>query len=1267
MSEDRDEGMSRSMNVIMGDVVGDGGDGSDGTARAGALQLRDIFVKNIDDKIDGVIKASDDSHLADEVREYVLTNEIQTNLERFLDTYNDPSADYTNGVWISGFFGSGKSHLLKILSHILGDIPAGARNGVTEPLDRAQVIDIMKSKARDAENHELEGLLEANLRIPATSLLFNIDSKAQKGSKTVLMDAFIRVFDEARGYYGANKYVAKMERDLDSNGCLDEFTRQFELIAGKPWSKGRAQAAFSGPKIDRAFSAATGDEVRDILKDYQKQYNPTITDFADDVNAWLQLQPANHRLIFLVDEVGQFISDDANLMLNLQTVTEELFSRTNGRVWVIVTSQEDIDAITGDRTVRQGLDFTKIKGRFAVNLKLSSADAIEVIQKRLLTKNEQGEAAVDELWRMHRDELDALFTFQGEGGARQFKTLRFGTQEDFAATYPFINYEFALFQDAMRGMSDAGFFEGQHRSVGERSLLSTISSALVEHKSDAIGALVPFSALYDGIAGTIQSSVNHRINEAERELDPQTRELSLPLLKALLLVKHVKGFKANVRNLRILVLAGFGENLPELEHRIRETLDVLERQNYVHRTGDEYEYLTNDEQAVESEIKNLDIEDGRIRTRLGSILGEILGSSPLHVKYGQGRQKADFRCGLSIDGIAQGRSCPITLHVVTPLDDASLDAKILRSSGEREQLRVILGDDGKALLRDLAMVERTEKYLRLHSNEQGPRKRIIDDKRGDLDIMQRELRAAVAKSVCSAVIAYNGSQLATKASQDAAAIITEAIQTLIGRLYTNFSMVEGLAYTEKDLPVVLADASDPTPSLDGTNATRTLLDLPAQDIYDYVAGQIRRSLTPTVRDVIQHYEDVPYGWPLPDTLACLCYLYGTERIRLVIDSSRVSHTDVVKYLTNQKKTENVRVVIPKRYDAAKLRELREFANEYLGLTADKLPGDSEDMARAIRDGVATQAQRLENLKAANGQFAFVGQLDKPLERMKAVAAMGEEWILESFPSGDEDNNTDQLLDDKEDVIDPIRRVLNGVQRDVLADGLEWIKTNDSNFSLAASDLQRERDGVRAIADDPLLFRGNKVNLFKTRLTELQQHLGELVGEERERARGVVADVRESITGIDSYRNAREDAQRSALRSLQDAEARISGAKYIADIRQTADTVRGSLYLTLVNQLDAAKARPEQPVRPEETEPSVTITPTPGGSHGTVSDDAPVTPAPKHMPKPVPAAAEPAARTIRVRPPHPKPMLRTEDDVDEFLDAYRRELIAAIREGKRILL
>ena len=59
------------------------------------------------------------------------------------------------------------------------------------------------------------------------------------------------------------------------------------------------------------------------------------------------------------------------------------------------------------------------------------------------------------------------------------------------------------------------------------------------------------------------------------------------------------------------------------------------------------------------------------------------------------------------------------------------------------------------------------------------------------------------------------------------------------------------------------------------------------------------------------------------------HLYGAERIHLVLDGSRVPRTDVVKYLTNQKKTESMGVAIPKSYDSGKLKELRGFAGDYL--------------------------------------------------------------------------------------------------------------------------------------------------------------------------------------------------------------------------------------------------------------------------------------------------------------------------------------------------
>ena len=89
-------------------------------------------------------------------------------------------------------------------------------------------------------------------------------------------------------------------------------------------------------------------------------------------------------MVFLVDEIGQYIGDDSKLMLNLQTVTEDLGTACQGKAWIIVTSQQDIDSITKTK----GNDFSKIQGRFDTRLSLSSANVDEVIRERVLKKTE---------------------------------------------------------------------------------------------------------------------------------------------------------------------------------------------------------------------------------------------------------------------------------------------------------------------------------------------------------------------------------------------------------------------------------------------------------------------------------------------------------------------------------------------------------------------------------------------------------------------------------------------------------------------------------------------------------------------------------------------------------------------------------------------------------------------------------------------------------------------------------------------------------------
>ena len=180
--------------------------------------LRDIFEKPVDRAIEGVIKADDEASLRVELEEYVITNEIERQLEKFLDAYNDYGT--ANGVWISGFFGSGKSHLLKMLALLLENRDIGG----------SPAYELFKQKC--AHNEILAADLRKAVSIPSKSILFNIDQKADvisKGQTDALLSVFQKVFDEMCGYYGKQPHIAQFERDLDSRGVLEAFREAYQI------------------------------------------------------------------------------------------------------------------------------------------------------------------------------------------------------------------------------------------------------------------------------------------------------------------------------------------------------------------------------------------------------------------------------------------------------------------------------------------------------------------------------------------------------------------------------------------------------------------------------------------------------------------------------------------------------------------------------------------------------------------------------------------------------------------------------------------------------------------------------------------------------------------------------------------------------------------------------------------------------------------------------------------------------------------------------
>lgn len=520
------------------------------------MDMKGLYAKDIFRSIDGVVKADDVSKVASEVDEYVMTSEIRSGLSRIVDAWNQVDAP-SNGVWIAGFFGSGKSHLLKMLSYLLGE-QAGSQPVTREDVERAFEQKVAGDEAIIAD-------LKRSLHTPTRAVLFNIDAKDDKSTRergSAMIEVFYKVYFEARGLYWSDLDVGAFERYLDDRGEFARFRAAYSEVDGRTWEEARVETYFVEDQISKAMSRL-GYQVAQPLQSAHQQLNLSAEAFAQDVASWLDRQGPRQRIAFFVDEVGQFIGDDSQLMLNLQTITEQLATHCPGRAWVFLTSQEELSGITAQMNERRSTDFSKIQGRFAIKVSLSTEEVTDVIARRLLTKSEQGAEELDTMWQRLGAGFPSMFRFP-EGTKKYDNYL---TRDSFVAKYPFVDYQFEMFTQAMRGLSDNDLFTGRHSSVGARSLLGVCQQIAQELTEDELGTVASFDRFYDGIAAMLKSDVKDNIGRAAQ--DSRTSDsFTMSVLKVLLLVRYVDSFQAYPRNIAVLLRRSLDQDATDLETRV---------------------------------------------------------------------------------------------------------------------------------------------------------------------------------------------------------------------------------------------------------------------------------------------------------------------------------------------------------------------------------------------------------------------------------------------------------------------------------------------------------------------------------------------------------------------------------------------------------------------------------------------------------------------------------------------------------------------------
>ena len=1177
------------------------------------MNLGNIFAKPVDRPIEGVIKADDEASLRLEVEEYVLTNEVEKQLESFLGAYNHYEG--ANGVWVSGFFGSGKSHLLKILAMLLEN----------RQIDGVSTLDLFLPKCGD--NEILRGDLKRTANIPSKSILFNIDQKADVISKAqldALLAVFVKVFDEMCGYYGKQAYIAQFERSLDHEGLLEAFCLEFEKEAKNSWEWGRSRPTRVADQIDNAYNKITGQNQKDVLDKHRQDYRLSIEDFAEQVYAYIKRQSPNFRLNFFVDEVGQYIAENVKLMTNLQTIAETLATKCRGRAWVIVTAQEDMGTVVGEMGKQQGNDFSKIQARFANRMKLTSADVAEVIQKRLLMKTDEGVRLLSDIFYTQSNNFKTLFDFAD--GSQTYRNYQ--DQDHFIHCYPFIPYQFALFQSAIQNLSQHNAFEGKHSSVGERSMLGVFQQVAIQIGGHEIGQLATFDLMFEGIRTALKSNIQRAIIQAENHLDGP---FAIRLLKTLFLVKYVKEFKPTLRNLCVLMLDGFNQDLPALRKKVEEALSLLEQQTYVQRNGELYEYLTDEEKDVEQEIKNTEVESSDIAAELEKIVFDHV-IKHRKIRYDENGQ--DYPFSRKLDDRLHGREYELAIHVISPFHENAENESTLRmQSMGRDELLVLMPADER-LVRDILMYKRTEKYIRqnISITQQEAVKRILTDKGFQNRERYAELQQRAQSLMSKAKLVVAGGDIEI-GSEDAQTRVLRGFHELISRTYPNLSMLRGVTYAENDIAKFLKHSQQ---GLFGNDATS--LAESEQELLAFIHSNDRGGVRTTLKNLLEKFERKPYGWYYAAVLCTLAKLCARGKIEVRTDGNLLEEGEIERALRNTHGHGNVVLEPQVEFTASQVRALKEFFEDFF----DAPPRSSEAKVLGKETGTALQEliHQLNPLEAQASQYPFLKALTPVIEKLKELTGKPYTWYLTELT-----RQEDALLNMKESVIDPVRKFMSGPQKGIFDNARKFVQSQEPNFAYIEGE---EFAQIDASMTDPECFKGNRMPQVKTQVEILQGKVTAQIEAEIAKAKERVDALKGRLCGMAEFSVLNGEQQEQVTRPFNEFNSGLERQQLIAVIRDNLRRFEESDYQRLLSHMTSW------------AQPALTPAPEPQPGHA-ATPDAGTKPTPPA--KPEPRIEYVPSRSLKVS--FDKAWLADETDVERYLESMREALLDEIRKGKRI--
>ena len=1046
------------------------------------MLIKDMFVKDIERSIKGVIKVAqtDEDNIYQELDEYVVTREINKHLSKFYENYQQGIDGTTDkmGVWISGFFGSGKSHFLKILAYLLENKKAKDKRAVDFFTDKIQDPIVLANMKRTSN-------------IETEVILFNIDSKSSldnKSKEDAILRVFTKVFYEHQGFYGDIPGVAEMEKYLTKEGVYEDFKREFKAAAGEEWVDRRNTFYFDADYVIGALtkvSSMSEETARNWFENGVNNFEISIEKFSKDVKEYVAQRGSNFHLIFLVDEIGQYIGDSRQLMLNLQTLAEDLGTHCQGKVWVMVTSQESIDSIVKVK----GDDFSRIQGRFDTRLSLSSISVDEVIKKRILEKKDHVADKLKLLSHEKSATLKNLISFKDSTA-----DLRgFENDLEFVDVYPFLPYQFKLLQNVFEQVRKHGS-SGKHLSEGERSMLSAFKEAGLRYKDAEEGTLIPFYAFYDTIKEFLTPSIARVIEGANENPALRDDEFNIDLLKVLFMIKYIKELPANIDNIATLMVTQIDEDKLALKEKIKGSLRKLISQTLIQKNGEFYLFLTDDEQDINREIKAMKIEEDVLKRELANYIFQDLYDDKRY-RYSAQYQ---FSYNQKMDEKNIGnQTSSIGINILSPLSDhfaKSEQELMLMSSGTGEMILKLGANE--SYVEEMEEVLKIEEYRRKKNPTQLPEsiQNILNNKQAEARDRKRRVRDMLEEAIKSGTFYINGNKAEIKGST-----VKERINTgflsLVENVYTKLGYVKVFLESEKDIISILRRNNEQL-TIDGGSSNAN--ELAVKEVMDFISLQDSIQKQVRVKILLDRFKDKPYGWKELDISGLIAELMKEQRIRLRLTAEYLEPEDgnTVNALT--KASEVDRAIVTKRVkvDETLLRVAKNICKQVFNKT--DVADDEDGLIRDIRGLIDDQVKEINALKSRyegrkypggsllNKGLEYFGEFTKGLDNISFFTKLRE---LE-----------DNLLDWEEDIT--LVQSFFASQKDIFDKGLRAIeKYKENDVYLSGDEIKFNADKLQEILTEVQPYK--KIKDIPELVNKIDEQIQSVLEEKKVAAKNII--------------------------------------------------------------------------------------------------------------------------------------------------------------------